>query len=86
MCSRRCLHQAKDGNPIVWAKSETKLGSPTTNSADHDYVTMRLFANFIQIIELDSEGNNAPALTKKQIKAADRLTDSLGDAWQAKFM
>jgi hypothetical protein len=37
-------------------------------------------------MDLESEGNNAPALTKKQIAATDRLTDSLGDAWQAKFM
>jgi hypothetical protein len=78
--------KAPDGDSFLWVNSATVLGSPTTNFADHDYVTMRLFANFIQIIELDSEGNNAPALTKKQIAAADRLTDSLGDAWQAKFM
>ncbi len=78
--------KAKDGDAFLWVSSETTMGDPTTNFADHDYVTIRLFANFIQIIELDSEGNNAPPLTKKQIKAADRLTDSLGDAWQAKFM
>lgn len=78
--------KAKDGDPFLWAKSETTLGDPTTNFADHDYTTVRLFGNYIQLIDLESEGSNAPALTRKQIAAADRLTDSLGDAWQAKFM
>jgi hypothetical protein len=78
--------KAKDGDPFLWAKSETILGDPTTNFADHDYTTVRLFGNYMQIIDLEAEGNNAPALAKKQIAAADRLTDSLGDAWRAKFM
>jgi hypothetical protein len=78
--------KAKDGDAFLWISAETIMGDPTTNFADHDYTTVRLFGNFIQFIELEAEGNNAPALTKKQIVAADRLTDSLGDAWQAKFM
>jgi hypothetical protein len=78
--------KAKDGDAFLWVSSETIMGDPTTNFADHDYTTVRLFGNFIQFIELEAEGNNAPALTKKQIAATDRLTDSLGDAWQAKFM
>lgn len=78
--------KAKDGDPFLWAKSETILGDPTTNFADHDYTTVRLFENYIQLIDLESQGSNAPALSKKQVAAADRLTDSLGDAWRAKFM
>ena len=78
--------KAKDGDAFLWINSETIMGDPTTNFADHDYTTVRLFGNYIQLIDLESEGSNAPALTKKQIAAADRLTDSLGDAWQAKFM
>jgi hypothetical protein len=52
---------------------------------DHEYLTVRLLGRYIQIFQVESEGNNAPAFTKKQIAAADRLQDSLGDAWQAKF-
>ena len=77
--------KAKDGDPFLWVNSKTIYpGAPSL--ADHDYTTFRLFGNFIQFIELESEGLGATPLTKKQIAAADRLTDSLGDAWQAKFM
>jgi hypothetical protein len=78
--------KAKDGDAFLWVNSETTMGDPTTNFAEHEYTTVRLFGNYIQIMDLESEGNNAPALTKKQIAATDRLTDSLGDAWQVKFM
>jgi hypothetical protein len=78
--------KAKDGDAFLWVNSETIVGDPTTNFADHDYITVRLFGNFIQFVELEAEGNNEVPLTKKQIAATDKLTDSLGDAWQAKFM
>ncbi|MDP4803553.1 MAG: hypothetical protein NWR45_01205 [Candidatus Nanopelagicales bacterium] len=78
--------KAKDGDAFLWVNSETTMGDPTTNFAEHEYTTVRLFGKYIQIMDLESEGNNAPALTKMQITATDRLTDSLGDAWQAKFM
>jgi hypothetical protein len=78
--------KAKDGDTFLWVNSETILGDPTTNFADHAYTTFRLFGNYIQVLDLETEGNNTPALTKKQVTAADLLTDSLGDAWRAKFM
>lgn len=78
--------KAKDGDGFVWVRSETVVGDPETNFADHDYLTVRQFGRFIQIVELESEGTNAPALTKVQIATANRLTDALGDAWQKKFM
>jgi hypothetical protein len=78
--------KAKDGEAFLWVKSETIVGDPTTNFADHDYITVRHFGNFIQFVELEAEGNNEAPLTKNQIAATDKLTDSLGDAWQAKFM
>ena len=78
--------KAKDGDAFLWVSSETLMGDPTTNFADHDYATVRLFGQYIQIIDLESEGNNAAPLTKKQVAAADLLTDSLGDAWRGKFM
>jgi|DEB0MinimDraft_12_1074336.scaffolds.fasta_scaffold01176_10 hypothetical protein len=78
--------KSKDGDAFLWVNSETTIGDLTTNFADHDYTTVRLFGNYIQIIELESGGANAPALTKKQMAETDRLTDSLGDAWRSKFM
>lgn len=77
--------KAKDGDSYLWVKSETTMTDPTNNFADHDYTTIRHFGSFIQIIELQSQGTNAPALTSKQLAAADRLTDSLGDSWQSTF-
>jgi hypothetical protein len=78
--------KAKDGDPFLWVNSETILGDLTTNFADHDYTTVRLFGNCIQLLHLEAEGNNVAPLTKEQIAAADQLTDSLGDAWRATFM
>ena len=78
--------KAKDGDTFLWVNSETILGDPTANFSDHSYTTFRLFGNYIQVLDLETEGNNAPALTKKQMTAADLLTDSLGDAWRGKFM
>jgi len=77
--------KAKDGDPFLWVNSVTEVGDPITNFVDHDYVTVRLLGRYIQILDVESEGNNASAIAKKQIAAADRLQDSLGDAWQEKF-
>jgi hypothetical protein len=78
--------KAKDGDAFLWVNSETIVSDPGTNFADHEYTTVRLFGNFIQIVELETDGTNVLPVTKKQIAATDLLTDSLGDAWQAKFM
>lgn len=77
--------KAKDGDPFLWVNSVTVVGDPITNFVDHDYLTVRLLGRYIQILDVESEGNNASEITKKQIAAADRLQDSLGDAWQEKF-
>lgn len=78
--------KSKDGDSYLWVKSETVMADPTSSFADHDYVTVRHFGSFIQIVELESEGTNAPTFTAKQIATTNRLTDSLGDSWQSKFM
>jgi hypothetical protein len=54
--------------------------------SDYDYLTVRTFGNFIQVMDIQSEGLDATPFTKKQIATLDNMTDSLGDAWQAKFM
>lgn len=78
--------KAKDGDAFLWTKSDTTLSDPTTSYAGHEYTTVRQIGNYIQLLDLKSEGVNAKRLTQKQIATADLLTDSLGDAWRAKFM
>jgi len=78
--------RAMDGDPFLWVRSETTLSDPATNYAGHEYTTVRQIGNCIQLVDLKSEGVYAKPLTQKQIAAADRLTDSLGDAWREKFM
>jgi hypothetical protein len=78
--------KAKDGDVFLWTKSDTTLSDPTTRYAGHEYTTVRLIGNYIQLLDLKSEGVDAERLTPKQIASADLLTDSLGDAWRAKFL
>jgi hypothetical protein len=78
--------QSKDGDAFLWVDSQTTMTDPTTEFADHDYSTVRLLGKYIQVIEVWNEGNSAAPLSKKQIAAVDRLTDSLGDAWKVKFL
>ena len=78
--------KAKDGDPFLWVRSETTVSDPTTNYAGHEYTTVRRIGKYIQLIDLKSEGVDSKPLTRKQIAAANRLTDSLGDAWRSKFM
>lgn len=78
--------KAKDGDAFLWTKTDTTLSDPTTRYAGHEYTTVRLIGNYIQLLDLKSEGIDAKRLTQKQVAAADLLTDSLGDAWRTKFM
>jgi hypothetical protein len=75
---------AKDGDAFLWVRSNTTTPGPD-GFASHEYLTVRHFGNYLQIIEVESEGNNAKDLTAKQIRITDRLTDALGDRWQASF-
>jgi hypothetical protein len=78
--------KAKDGDPYLWVNSKTIDSDATVTFSDYDYTTVRTFGNFIQFMDIQSEGLDAAPLTKKQIATLDKMTDSLGDAWQAKFM
>ena len=78
--------KTKDGDSFLWARSVTTLSDPTTSYAGHEYTTVRQIGNYIQLVDLKSEGVAAKPLTQKQIAATDRLTDSLGNAWRGKFM
>jgi hypothetical protein len=78
--------KAKDGDSYLWINSKTIDSDATASFSEYEYQTVRTFGNFIQFIEIESEGLDATPLTKKQIASLDKLTDSLGDAWEAKFM
>ena len=78
--------KAKDGDPFLWVNSKTIDSDATASFSEYEYQTVRTFGNFIQFLEIESEGLDATPFTKKQIATLDKMTDSLGDAWQAKFM
>ena len=78
--------KSKDGDPFLWINSNTIDSGATASVSEYDYTTVRTFGNFIQIMNSQSEGLDATPLTTKQIAIFDKMTDSLGDAWEAKFM
>lgn len=73
--------KAKDGSSYAWVRSQTTFAG-AEGFTSHQYLTVRLIGPYIQIMEVESEGQNAPDLTAKTIAAADRLTVSLGDMWR----
>ncbi|HEY7822298.1 MAG TPA: hypothetical protein VIG24_05675 [Acidimicrobiia bacterium] len=76
--------KAADGDAFLWVRSLTTIPG-VDGFAEHDYTTVRHFGKYLQIIQVEEEGSGAMDLTKKQIRRADRLTDSLGDRWRATF-
>ena len=78
--------KAKDGDEFLWISSKTIGADATSSLSDYDYTTVRTFGNFIQVMDIQAEGLDAKPFTKKQIATLDKMTDSLGDAWQAQFM
>ena len=76
--------KAADGDSFLWVRSET-LVTGEGGFASHEYSTVRHIGRYLQIIEVESQGTNAPNLTAKQIRTTDNLTDSLGDRWRATF-
>jgi hypothetical protein len=76
--------KAADGDPFLWVRSTTTIPG-VDGFAEHAYTTVRHFGKYLQIVQVQEEGSGATDLTKKQIRTADRLTDSLGDRWRATF-
>ena len=76
--------KAADGDGFLWVRSTTTTPGPDA-FAEHGYTTVRHFGRYVQIVQVQSEGTNAANLTAKQIRTADKLTDSLGDRWRAAF-
>ena len=62
-------------------RSQTTIAN-AEGFVSHQYVTVRLIGPYIQVLEVESEGQNAPDLSAKTIKAADSLTVTLGDRWR----
>lgn len=76
--------KAADGDPFLWVRSTTSIAG-VDGFESYEYSTVRHFGRYLQILQVQSEGTGAPALTAKQIRTADRLTDSLGDRWRSNF-
>ena len=76
--------KAADGDPFLWVRAQT-LVTGDSGFASNEYSTVRRIGRYLQILAVDSQGQNAPDLTAKQIRTADKLTDSLGDRWRATF-
>lgn len=78
--------KSKDGDEFLWINSKTIDPVAMSSLSEYEYETVRTFGNFIQFLDIESEGADATPFTKKQIATFDKMTDSLGDAWQAQFM
>ena len=76
--------KAADGDSFLWVRSNTTIAGQG-GFAEHGYTTVRHFGRYVQLIQVQSEGTGAPELTAKQIRAADKMTDVLGDRWRAAF-
>jgi len=74
--------KASDGDTLLWVKSETTLAD-ANGFASHEYLTVRHFGRYIQVVEVESEGTQAPPLTAKQMSTVDTLSDSHGDRLRA---
>ena len=70
-----------DRGSFIWVRSQTTIAG-AEGFVSHQYLTVRLVGPYVQVIEVESEGTNAPDLTAKTIKAADALTMTLGDRWR----
>lgn len=66
---------------FLWVRSQATMAG-AQGFASHQYLTVRLIGPYLQLLEVESEGTNAPDLTPKTLKAADALTLTLGDRWR----
>ena len=70
-----------DGDGFVWIKHVTTATEAGSGLADHEYDTFRRVGVFIQSVEVDSAGVNAPKVTSAQVKQVNVLTGTLGAYW-----
>jgi hypothetical protein len=72
---------APDGAGFTWIKSGATASGSAGALAEHEYNTFRRVGTFVQVVELEVAGSNAPKLTSSQIKGVDGLTGTLGSNW-----
>jgi hypothetical protein len=77
--------KAADGDTFLWVSSTTTIAG-SDGMVEHEYHTVRHFGSFLQILQVENEGTSAQRISTQQIRVTDRLTDSLGDRWQASFV
>lgn len=70
-----------DGAGFTWIKQDATVANATSGLAEYEYNTFRRVGQFIQLVAIEVAGPKAPKLTSSQVKAADRLTGTLGSYW-----
>jgi len=70
-----------DGDKYIWVKHVTTISEPGTEVDEHEYSVFQQFGNFIQTMEIDVEGVNAPKLTSSQIKSVTKVSHELSEVW-----
>ena len=70
-----------DGAGFTWIKQDATVANATSGLAEYEYNTFRRAGQFIQLVAIEVAGPKAPKLTSSQVKAADRLTGTLGSYW-----
>lgn len=73
--------KTSDGAAFVWIKHTNTVKEQGTGVAEHEYSTFRQVGPFIQTVEIDVEGVDAPRLNSSQIKGINKLTGPLGNVW-----
>lgn len=73
--------KASNGSGFTWITQDATVANATSGLAEYEYNTFRRVGQFIQLVAIEVAGPKAPKLTSSQVKAADRLTGTLGSYW-----
>ena len=70
-----------DGQGFVWIKATTTEAEASTSTMEHEYNTYMRVGSFIQTVEVQELGVNAPKITSAQMKTINKLTGTLAANW-----
>ena len=70
-----------DGQGFVWIKATTTEAEASTSTMEHEYNTYMRVGSFIQTVEVQELGVDAPKITKGQVKTINKLTGTLAANW-----
>ena len=70
-----------EGKGFVWVKTTTTQADATTSTSEMEYNTYSRAGSFIQTVEVQELGINAPKITSAQMKTVNKLTGTLGSYW-----